>query len=100
VTSPATDPAAGEHSLAPARTPRTRRADIHEYDDADVQRGLAAAVMGSLGRIQLRLDAIAREQHEAFTELRATASELERRLAVIEAIAQAADEQPPGAHAQ
>jgi hypothetical protein len=101
VTSEEQEVAGSEHALAPARTPRTRdrRPAAPEYDDADVQRGLAAAVLGSLGRIQLRLDALAREQSEAFAELLTSVSDLERRLAVIEAIAQGAEEEP-GAHPQ
>lgn len=91
MTSPEPEPTGAEHSLTPARSPRSRdrrpAPGDAEYDDAELQRGLAAAVLGSLGRLQLRLDAMAREQSEALGELRTAISELDRRLGVIESVA-------------
>jgi hypothetical protein len=91
VTTPDRDKTGGERPLTPARTPRGRErrpgsagAPDPGYDDAEVQRGLAAAVLGSLGRIQLRLDAIAREQTDTFAELREALAAIDRRLAALE----------------
>ncbi|MDT7537972.1 MAG: hypothetical protein QOI82_1557 [Actinomycetota bacterium] len=52
-----------------------------EADDADLQRGLAAAVLAAMGRTQLRLDAIARQQTEAHDEIRARLAALEAGIA-------------------
>jgi hypothetical protein len=90
VSSPEPDATADAHALTPARATRVRDrrpAGSAEYDDADLQRGLAAAVLGSLGRLQLRLDAMAREQTESLTELRSAIADIDRRLGAIEAVA-------------
>lgn len=94
MTRPSRDKVTGEHALTPAATPRSRRAAAApdtsaDYDEAELQRGLAAAVLGSLGRLQLRLDALAREQSDAFVGLKAQLADLDRRLAAIESLGDA-----------
>ena len=65
-----------------SRVPARRRRGASEgvdYDSADLARGQAAAVLGVLGRMQLRLDVLAREQSAAFARIEARLTELERR---------------------
>jgi hypothetical protein len=65
--------------LAPTR--RTRSAPAQpapDFDDADVARGQAAAVLGALGRMQLKLDVLAREQSEALARIEAMLLKLDR----------------------
>ena len=74
-------PLADELSLSPARRGRhTPLAEVIDGMDADLARGQAAAVLGGLGRLQLRLEVMAREQGEALAHLQQQLAELTRRL--------------------
>jgi hypothetical protein len=69
-----------DESLAPSR--RSRRSGVaapiaSDYDDAEVARGSATALLGALGRMQLKLDVLAREQSEAITRLEAKVDRLQ-----------------------
>jgi hypothetical protein len=78
---------ADEQSLTPARRERARTARETapaDFDDEEVQRGLAGAVLGALGRMQLRLEAIGREQSEAADAILAALQDLERRIGALE----------------
>jgi hypothetical protein len=73
--------------LAPVRRGRGRASEaapdpVPEWDDADLARGQAAAVLGALGRMQLRLDVLAREQADGFARLTALLEDLQARLDV------------------
>lgn len=75
--------------LAPARPPRKRPGQEPEpvtsdYDDADLARGQAAAVLGALGRMQLRLDVLAREQTDMFAKVLSALGEITERLDSLE----------------
>jgi hypothetical protein len=75
----------GDVPLAPTRRSRsTPAAPVAEFDDADVVRGQAAAVLGALGRMQLKLDVLAREQSEALARLEARLESIERAVAQTE----------------
>ena len=70
-----------EESLAPSR--RHRRtgpapAVPSDYEDAEVARGSATALLGALGRMQLKLDLLAREQSDAIARLEAKIDGLQR----------------------
>jgi hypothetical protein len=71
-----------DESLAPSR--RSRRSGLapqtgtSDYDDAEVARGSATALLGALGRLQLRLDVAAREQAETVARLEAKIDRLQR----------------------
>jgi hypothetical protein len=72
-----------DESLAPSR--RSRRGGVatpatSDYDDAEVARGSATALLGALGRMQLKLDVVAREQSEAIARLEAKVDQLQRTL--------------------
>ena len=74
-------PLADELSLSPARRGRhTPLAEVIDGMDADLARGQASAVLGGLGRLQLRLEVMAREQAEALAQLQQQLAELTRRL--------------------
>ena len=70
-----------DESLAPSR--RSRRAGVatptaSDYDDVEVARGSATALLGALGRMQLKLDLLAREQSEAIARLEAKVDALQQ----------------------
>lgn len=50
---------------------RTPAPPMEAYDNAEIARGQADAVLGALGRMQLRLDVLAREQSEALARIEA-----------------------------
>lgn len=63
---------APDDALAPSR--RVRRgaaASGADYDEADIARGGAAALLGALGRMQLKLDVLARENADALARIEA-----------------------------
>jgi hypothetical protein len=71
---------------SPPRVPARRRrggGDSPAYDDADLARGQAAAVLGVLGRMQLRLDVLAKEQAAAFARLDERLTALEASLSTV-----------------
>ncbi|MCU1586569.1 MAG: hypothetical protein JWN31_62 [Frankiales bacterium] len=57
------------------------------YADAEVARGQADAVLGALGRMQLRLDVLGREQSEALGSILAQLEQLTARLDRLEDVA-------------
>ncbi|MCW2498785.1 MAG: hypothetical protein JWN87_461 [Frankiales bacterium] len=72
-----------DETLAPSR--RARRGVVaptvlSDYDEAEVARGTAAAVLGALGRMQLKLDVLAKEQAEVLARLEARIVALDQRL--------------------
>ena len=65
-----------EASLSPARRGLARLSSHASaatagrgYEDAELARGQAAAVLGALARMQLRVDVLAREQSDMFAKL-------------------------------
>jgi hypothetical protein len=68
----------GNSSSAPAEA----------YADAEMARGQADAVLGALGRMQLRLDVLAHEQSEALALITSTLEHVADRLAALERVAQ------------
>lgn len=72
-----------DEPLAPARRARQAPAPVaptSDYDDAEVARGQAAAVLGALGRMQLTLDVMAREHADALARITEVLEDLESRL--------------------
>jgi hypothetical protein len=70
-----------DESLAPSRRSRRTAAPapvVSDYDDAEVARGQSAALLGALGRMQLKLDVLAREQSEAIARLEAKVDALQQ----------------------
>lgn len=68
-----------DESLAPSR--RGRRPAVtptSDYDETEVARGSATALLGALGRMQLKLDVLSREQSEALARLEAKVERLQR----------------------
>ena len=63
-------------------------APVEAYADAEVARGQADAVLGALGRMQLRLDVLAHEQSEALALITSTLEQVVDRLAALERIEQ------------
>lgn len=55
------------------------------YTDVEIARGQADAVLGALGRMQLRLDVLSREQSESLAKIMAALERVEARLAALEA---------------
>lgn len=82
------EPRAG---LTPARRGRDRGRQVTAdetappTDDADLQRGLAAAVLSAMGRTQLKLDAMSRQQADQMAALQARLAALDSRMAALEA---------------
>lgn len=63
---------APDDALAPSRRVRRGAAPaVPAYDEADIARGTSAAVLGALGRMQLKLDVMAREHQDALGRLEA-----------------------------
>lgn len=71
-----------DESLAPSRRSRRTGApaapQASDYDEAEVARGQSAALLGALGRLQLRFDVVAREQAEAIERLEAKVDALQQ----------------------
>ena len=83
MTSPVNDGA-----LAPARRTRTRFTAVAaptpsgtDYNDADVARGQSDAILGSLARMQLKLDVLTREHSDALARLEGLLQQLSDKLA-------------------
>jgi hypothetical protein len=73
--------------LAPVRRARQQPAattPASDYDDAEVARGQAAAVLGAMGRMQLKLEVMSREQQDAVARLTELLESVDRRLAALE----------------
>jgi hypothetical protein len=69
-----------DDALAPSR--RSRRGPVQpiasDYDDAEVARGSATALLGALGRMQLKLDLLARQHEDAVGRLEAKLDKLQQ----------------------
>lgn len=79
-------------SMAPVRrrsTPTPPPAAPH-FDEAEIARGQADALLGALGRMQIRLDLLSREQADHFDRI---ASALERLNERLDALSPAAWDQ-------
>lgn len=86
-----------DEPLAPVRRTRPQPNPTgggSDYEDAEVARGQAAAVLGAMGRMQLKLDVMAREQRDALGEVVELLQSVERRLAAIEALQPSAEDYP------
>ncbi len=74
-----------EAPLSPVRRRgNPQPAPPESYADAEVARGQADAVLGALGRMQLRLDVLGREQSEALASILAQLEYLTARLDNLE----------------
>jgi hypothetical protein len=91
-----------ETSFTPARRGRLRPGRSAEpepeYDDADVERGRNAALLGALGRMQLRLDVLAREQAEGLRRIEDRLTALEQHLGALAVTPPADDPVTRGRH--
>jgi hypothetical protein len=74
---------APDESLAPNRRIRKAAAAPTDYEDAEVARGTAAAFLGALGRMQLKLDVLAREQSDALARIESRLAALDQRLSEL-----------------
>jgi hypothetical protein len=86
-----TAPRRGDAPLSPVRR-RGGQQTQESYADAEVARGQADAVLGALGRMQLRLDVLSREQSEALTGI---TSLLEHLIARIDQLERSTHPAPP-----
>ena len=69
-------------SMAPVRrrsTPAAPTAAPH-FDEAEIARGQADALLGALGRMQIRLDLLSREQADHFDRIATALERLNERL--------------------
>lgn len=71
---------APDDALAPNRRIRKAAATPSDYEADEIARGTAAAVLGALGRMQLKLDVLAREQTDALARIESQLSALDARL--------------------
>lgn len=77
--------------FTPARRDRGRRDRVptsstsgeEAFDEADLERGRSVALLGVLGRLQLRVDVLSRQQAEAMQGLQASLATIEQRLASL-----------------
>ncbi|MDP3713018.1 MAG: hypothetical protein Q8R60_11120 [Mycobacteriales bacterium] len=83
-----------DEGLAPARRGRPAPASgsaaaptASDYDSTEVARGQTVALLGALGRVQLKLDLLAREQSEVMARLLELAEGIDRRLEALESAA-------------
>jgi hypothetical protein len=83
--------------LAPLRRGKSTRpaGAAPDVDDLDVARGQAAAVLGALGRLQLRVDVLAREQREAFDAIQHALADLDLRIAALDTSPVVMVDEPP-----
>lgn len=71
-------------SLSPVRRRGAAIAGAEGYADAEVARGQADAVLGALGRMQLRLDLLAKEQSDSLGMITQVLEQLLERLDALE----------------
>lgn len=71
-------------SLSPVRRRGLTPAASEAYADPEIARGQADAVLGALGRMQLRLDLLAREQSESLGMITQVLEQLLERLDALE----------------
>lgn len=71
-------------SLSPVRRRGAPAPSSESYADSEIARGQADAVLGALGRMQLRLDLLAREQSEALGMITQVLEQVLERLAALE----------------
>jgi hypothetical protein len=69
-----------------------------EYDDADLERGRTAALLGTLGRMQLQLDVLARDQAEGLRRIEDRLTALEQHLGALAVTRPADDPATRGRH--
>jgi hypothetical protein len=76
-----------DESLAPSRRSRrtgaaptgaTGASADSDYDDAEIARGSTTALLGALGRMQLKLDLLTRENSETLARLEAKVDALQQ----------------------
>ena len=84
-----------DESLAPSRRGRRSQpgANPSDYDDDEVARGTAAAVLGALGRMQLKLDVLARQQQDALVRIEQRLAALDERLTELTFVEELAAEE-------
>jgi hypothetical protein len=58
---------------------------VEAFADAEIARGQSDAVLGALGRMQLRLDLLAQEQSEALATMAMVLEQVVERLNALEA---------------
>ena len=87
-----TGPRRGDSPLSPVRRRGLPSAQPAEaYADAEIARGQSDAVLGALGRMQLRLDVLAQEQSEALATMAMVLEQVVERLSALEAPYDSAD---------
>jgi hypothetical protein len=87
---------AGQIGASRRRAPAASDGEEH-YTSAVVGRGQADAVLGALGRMQLRLDVLAREQRESLDQVLAALERLSARFDEYDDEAAADPDADPGA---
>jgi hypothetical protein len=81
-----------QQPIAPVRR-RGSQPAAESFDDPEIARGQSDALLGALGRMQLRLDVLAREQGEAFDKILSAIDRLNTRLDEYEEFTEAEDAQ-------
>lgn len=88
-----TGPRRGESSLSPVRRRGLQAGRQDEgYADAEIARGQSDAVLGALGRMQLKLDLLAQEQSEALSTMAMVLEQVAERLSGLEAALDAGED--------
>lgn len=88
-----TGPRRGDSPLSPVRRRGLPSARQDEgYVDAEIARGQSDAVLGALGRMQLKLDLLAQEQSEALSTMAMVLEQIAERLSELEAPFDVADD--------
>jgi hypothetical protein len=68
-----------DEAFTPSRRPRRGQAQGQDaYSDAEIARGSTDALVGALGRMQLRLNVLAREQADALGRIEAKVDALQQ----------------------
>lgn len=81
-----TGPRRGDSPLSPVRRRGLSSGQPAEsYADAEIARGQSDAVLGALGRMQLRLDVLAQEQSEALATMAMVLEQVVERLDALDA---------------
>lgn len=73
-----------ESALSPVRRRGMPAQPAEAFADAEIARGQSDAVLGALGRMQLRLDLLAQEQSEALATMAMVLEQVVERLAALE----------------
>ena len=81
-----TGPRRGDSPLSPVRRRGLPTAQASDgYADPEIARGQSDAILGALGRMQLRLDLLAQEQSEALATLAMVVEQVVERMTALEA---------------